>query len=97
MFYTYPSKDTFLNDLSDFIYTQTEPVNDVGSYIQYKVMALVSDHVKVVLDGQGADEQLGGYHNFFGSYYKELLKKENSLNCFLNYQFMLKHTKVMNH
>lgn len=73
MHYTYPSKDTFLNDYKSFIGCHSEPVNDVGSYIQYKVMELVSQHVKVVLDGQGADEQLGGYHNFFGSYYKELL------------------------
>ena len=73
MFYTYPSKKTFLNDYKEFIGSHSEPVNDVGSYIQYKVMELVSKQVKVVLDGQGADEQLGGYHNFFGSYYKELL------------------------
>ena len=66
MHFVYPSKDTFLDDCEDFIYTQTEPVNDVGSYIQYKVMQIVSEHVTVVLDGQGADEQLAGYHYFFG-------------------------------
>ena len=77
MHFVYPSKDTFLDDCEDFIYTQTEPVNDVGSYIQYKVMQIVSEHVTVVLDGQGADEQLAGYHYFFGSYYKGLLLNNN--------------------
>ena len=42
-------------------------------------MELVSKHVKVVLDGQGADEQLGGYHNFFGSYYKDNVDFETAL------------------
>ena len=90
MLFTYPSKDTFLNDFSDFIYAQTEPVNDVGSYIQYKVMSLVGEHVKVVLDGQGADEQLGGYHNFFGSYYKELFKKGKFSKLFSELSFYAK-------
>ena len=95
MHYTYPSKDTFFTDYKDFIYSQSEPVNDVGSYIQYKVMSLVGNHVKVVLDGQGADEQLGGYHNFFGSYYKELLYKGNILKL-LNeiYFYINNHSSI---
>lgn len=95
MHYIYPSKDTFFTDYKDFIYSQSEPVNDVGSYIQYKVMSLVGKHVKVVLDGQGADEQLGGYHNFFGSYYKELLYEGNILKL-LNeiYFYINNHSSI---
>lgn len=92
MFYTYPSKETFLNDYKEFIGSHSEPVNDVGSYIQYKVMELVSKHVKVVLDGQGADEQLGGYHNFFGSYYKELLNSGKLLKFIKeNFHYLSQH------
>jgi len=91
MHYVHPNKETFLNDYQDFILTHSEPVNDVGSYIQYKVMQLVSKHVTVVLDGQGADEQLGGYHNFYGSYYKELLHKGKISKLFREMFFYLKY------
>lgn len=95
MFYTHPSKDTFINDYKSFIGCHSEPVNDVGSYIQYKVMELVSKHVKVVLDGQGADEQLGGYHNFFGSYYKELLYTGKLISLLKeNYHYLSQHQSL---
>jgi len=75
MHYTYPNADTFYNDFESFIDAHNEPVPDIGPYAQFKVMELASKDVTVTLDGQGADEQLAGYHYFFGSYYLELLKK----------------------
>jgi len=74
MHYICPSADSFWNDYQKFIWVHNEPVSDTGPYIQYKVMELASKYVTVTLDGQGADEQLGGYHEFFGCYYLELLK-----------------------
>ena len=38
-------------------------------------MEMAQRHVVVTLDGQGADEEMGGYHYFFGFYFKELLSK----------------------
>lgn len=75
MFFTNPDADSFMNDFENFIDAHNEPVPDIGPYAQYKVMELASKDVTVTLDGQGADEQLAGYHYFFGSYYIELLKK----------------------
>ena len=46
--------------------------------------------VKVLLDGQGADELLAGYHSYFGSYFAELLttmqlkKLFQELKCYSN-------------
>jgi len=37
-------------------------------------MELAKGKVVVTLDGQGADEELAGYHYFFGFYFKDLLK-----------------------
>ena len=36
-------------------------------------MELAQGKVVVTLDGQGADEELAGYHYFFGFYFKDLL------------------------
>jgi asparagine synthase (glutamine-hydrolysing) len=74
MHYTYPSADSFFEDFNSFITAHNEPVPDIGPYAQYKVMELASKDVTVTLDGQGADEQLAGYHYFFGSYYRELVR-----------------------
>tara|TARA_B100000508_G_scaffold118450_1_gene98508 strand:+ start:15959 stop:17809 length:1851 start_codon:yes stop_codon:yes gene_type:complete len=70
-----PNSADFMNDLSDFVRGMEEPIPALGPYAQYKVMELATKKVKVTLDGQGADEYLGGYHYFFGFYFKELLLK----------------------
>jgi len=54
-----------------------EPIPSTSSYAQFKVMELAKQNVKVILSGQGADEELAGYHYFFGYYFKELLYKGN--------------------
>lgn len=69
---TFEDED-ILKDLNDFIYTQEEPVLSLSPYGQYRVMKLVKNKgIKVVLDGQGADEILAGYHGFFAYYLSEL-------------------------
>jgi asparagine synthase (glutamine-hydrolysing) len=75
MFYTTPTSGTLLEDLKKFIKIHAEPIPATGPYAQYKVMELAKKHVVVTLDGQGADEMLGGYHYFFGFYFKDLLRQ----------------------
>lgn len=75
MHFITPSADTLLNDLDSFIKAHGEPVPSTSPYAQFKVMELAKDHVKVTLDGQGADEQLAGYHYFYGLFFKDLLRK----------------------
>jgi asparagine synthase (glutamine-hydrolysing) len=92
MHYTYPDADTFFNDFNTFIDAHNEPVPDIGPYAQFKVMELASKTVTVTLDGQGADEQLGGYHYFFGSYYRELLRDLKFFSFFSeNINYIQKH------
>ncbi len=75
MFYTYPSAETLFEDQLSLIRAHAEPFPTTGIYAQYKVMQLAHGKVKVLLDGQGADEQLAGYHYFFGYLFKELFQK----------------------
>lgn len=79
MHFTTPSDESLMSDLESFIQCHSEPVAALGPYAQFKVMQLAKDHVTVTLDGQGADEQLAGYHYFFASYFKGLLKSARFL------------------
>lgn len=75
MHYTSPDARTLEADLMKFIQVHGEPIPSTSPYAQYKVMELAKDKVVVTLDGQGADEELAGYHYFFGFYFKDLWRK----------------------
>lgn len=61
-----PTFDGFLNEVNDLIYSQDVPIWSTSTYAQHKVMQLAQQHrIKVVLDGQGADELFAGYHHHF--------------------------------
>lgn len=72
MHFVTPSGESFLNDIERFVEAHSEPLPTSSPYAQFKVMELARKNVVVTLDGQGADEQLGGYHYFFGFYLKDL-------------------------
>ena len=73
MNYITPTAKSLYNDIEDMITSLDEPVPTTSIYAQYSVMKLAKKHAVVTLDGQGADEQLAGYHYFYGFYFKELL------------------------
>jgi asparagine synthase (glutamine-hydrolysing) len=75
MHFITPDADALYKDLNDFVKAHGEPIPSTSAYAQYRVMGLAKGKVTVTLDGQGADEQLAGYHYFFGLYYKELFLK----------------------
>ncbi|MDD1671197.1 MAG: asparagine synthase (glutamine-hydrolyzing) [Methanomicrobiales archaeon] len=63
-----------LRDLPRLLAMQDEPFGSLSIAAQYRVMELASRSVKVVLDGQGADEELGGYLGYQASYLRGLLR-----------------------
>jgi len=75
MHYTRPTAATLRTDLEDLVDCHSEPVATMGPYAQFSVMKLAKQHVTVTLDGQGADEQLAGYHYFYASLFKEQLRQ----------------------
>lgn len=74
MYYTTPNADSLYNDLDAFVSAHGEPIPSTSPYAQFKVMELAQKNVVVTLDGQGADEELAGYHYFFGYFFKDLLQ-----------------------
>lgn len=75
MHFTWPDEQGLMADLDDLTRIQCEPIPSTSTYAQYRVMKLAKEHVTVTLDGQGADEMLGGYHYFFGFFFKQLLRQ----------------------
>jgi asparagine synthase (glutamine-hydrolysing) len=71
-----PSLEGFLKEADTLIYSQDTPIWDTSTYAQYKVMELAKEAgIKVVLDGQGADELFAGYHHHFIAKWNNLIKQ----------------------
>ena len=71
-----PSPDELLSDLDQLIYIQDEPFGSTSIYAQYRVMKLARENgIKVMLDGQGADEMLGGYRPYFAARLASLVRQ----------------------
>jgi asparagine synthase (glutamine-hydrolysing) len=63
-----PQLEPLFDALDRMIWHQDEPFGSTSIYAQWEVFRLAAQHgVKVMLDGQGADESLGGYPVFFSS------------------------------
>ena len=70
-----PGVDEFLNDFSRLCYHQEEPFSSSSIFAQFKVYEMAADnHLKVLMDGQGADETLAGYSKYIHWYLQELLR-----------------------
>lgn len=67
-----PNPGQLLEDLRDLVTAQDEPFSMLSIYAQYSVMRLAKTRVKVVLDGQGADELFGGYLAYQSCYIRGL-------------------------
>ena len=75
-FTTTPNVTSLQDDLEKLFYYQEEPFSSASIYAQYKVYESAEQHgIKVLLDGQGADETLAGYHKYYKWYWQELFRK----------------------
>ncbi len=65
--YIYPALENLFDDLDTITWHQDEPFASTSIFAQWSVFKAAADcNVKVMLDGQGADELLAGYSAFFG-------------------------------
>ena len=71
-----PSGKGLFAELSAFVRAHDEPVISTSMYAQWNVMRLASQNkIKVLLDGQGGDELLGGYQWHLPVFHGQLLKE----------------------
>jgi len=78
--YTFPDPKELAESVSRLVWQQDEPFGSTSIFAQWNVMRLAAQHgVKVLLDGQGADELLAGYHGFFGAFFADLAARKRWL------------------
>lgn len=74
--YVYPDLGRLFDQLDSITWHQDEPFGSTSIFAQWSVFALAADNgVKVMLDGQGADEQLAGYQGYHGALYASLFRQ----------------------
>jgi len=64
----WPQPGDLLSVMPSLVWHQDEPAAGPGLYSQWHVMQMAAGKVTVLLDGQGADEMLGGYHPYYLDY-----------------------------
>lgn len=74
--FVFPNPAQLLDDLPRLIWHQEEPFGSTSIFAQWCVMRRAAERgVRVLLDGQGADELLAGYHGYFDYYWGGLLEQ----------------------
>ena len=72
-----PDAAGLVRDFEKLVWHQEEPFSSSSIYAQFRVFGLARQHhLKVLLDGQGADELLAGYHKYYHWYWQELYRKD---------------------
>ena len=73
--FVFPTGERMSEDIDRWLWHLDEPVGSCSAYAQYCVARLAREEgIKVLLDGQGADEQLAGYRKYILAYLRQLLK-----------------------
>lgn len=75
------------------VWHQDEPTGGPGLYSQWRVMETAKSKVTVLLDGQGGDELLAGYHHYFREYLSELAKERHALGQ--NFDRVMAEAKII--
>jgi asparagine synthase (glutamine-hydrolysing) len=71
-----PSAEDLVADLDRLILVQDEPFGSTSIYAQHRVFRLAHEaRIKVMLDGQGADELFGGYRPYVSARLASLVRQ----------------------
>ncbi|MBU8880798.1 asparagine synthase (glutamine-hydrolyzing) [Bacillus sp. FJAT-29790] len=91
----FPNMNNLFQEIEDLIWYQEEPFRSTSIFAQWNVMRLAHEKgIKVLLDGQGADEVMSGYHYYIPMYLASTLKTGNVPN-FLSSLSSMKRTGIL--
>jgi asparagine synthase (glutamine-hydrolysing) len=78
----HPDPKNLPREIEALTWQQDAPFHSSSIYAQWCVMRLARDHgVTVLLDGQGGDEVLAGYHTCFSGYFANSLRRFRFLSA----------------
>jgi len=87
-----PTWIDFIASYEKLIWHQDEPFSTLSIFAQYCVFQTAKKfELTVMLDGQGADEILAGYDNFYVPYFKNIFKKNPFLGIYSLFNYLIKH------
>jgi asparagine synthase (glutamine-hydrolysing) len=90
-----PNWQHLMDNLDKMVWHQDEPIPTLSIYAQFAVFEEASNKgLIVMLDGQGADEILGGYESFYEGYFKELLRSSPFLILPSLIGYLISHKKI---
>lgn len=95
--FTYPTEETLLKEIDSVAWFQDEPFGGASILVQHEVMKLAKENdVTVLLDGQGADEILAGYHWYFNVFFRQMEAYKNGSfkKEYASYKLLHKHNPV---
>lgn len=82
----YPSIEEYFDQLDKILYHQDEPVGGLAHVAQYNVFKSAKElGLSVMLDGQGADEQLAGYSSFYSIIIREYMRSGDFYQAYKEY------------
>jgi len=96
------SEQDFVDNIAKVIWHLDQPTAGPGSFPQYMVSKQVSQHIKVVLGGQGGDEIFGGYARYLVAYFEQCIKGaiDGSLhngNYVVSYESIIPNLETLQH
>lgn len=89
-----PTGQELLSDMEKLFWHQEYPVPSASMFLEWSVMKKAKElKNKVMLDGQGADELLGGYPYYFKLYQNEMLYRKEYSELIANTYLFRKYLK----
>jgi len=87
-----PDELGLIKDFEKLLYHQEEPFPSSSLYAQYKVYETAkSKNIKVLLDGQGADEVFAGYNRYIHWFLQELISRNHFVDFIKEKHLFKKH------
>ncbi len=89
-----PNEDDFIENIHSVIYHLDQPIATASSLSEFLIAKKASKYVKVILNGQGADELFGGYIRYILMLHKKIFPEFKDYLPLLQYLLKAKNNNI---